>query len=89
MAALPQRPRRRSSAPLLRVLTALGLTNTERGYYTITIATNAGLAQDYTATATPVAGGPQSHDTKCTSLSLDNTGQRTSTGTVAATECWK
>ena len=73
-------------------LALIGLTNTDRGYYTITIAPDPGtglLTTGFQATATPVAGGPQAVDTICTSLTLDNNGQRTNTGTGVPTDCWK
>ena len=73
-------------------LALIGLTNTDRGYYTITIAPdpNTGLlTAGFVATATPVAGGPQATDALCTTLSLDNSGQRRSTGTAATADCWK
>lgn len=70
--------------------TALGILNTERGYYTIAIAAPAGgnLTTGFVATATPVAGG-QTDDAKCTTLTLDNTGQKGFTGTGSVLECWK
>ncbi len=74
------------------VLAALGLTNTDRGYYTLTVGPDAVtglLTTGFVATATPVAGGPQANDTLCTTLTLDNTGTRGSTGTAAINDCWK
>lgn len=64
----------------------------ENGTYALTIATNAGWTLDYTATATPVAGGgpggiDQSGDGDCTSFSITSTGQRTATG-AKAQKCW-
>ena len=64
----------------------------ENGVYSLTLATNAGWTLDYTATATPVAGGgttgiDQSGDVDCTSFSITSTGQRTATGAKAA-RCW-
>lgn len=49
--------------------------------YTITLA---GAATAFTVTAT--ATGNQAGDTKCASLSLTNTGAKTSTG--GGTDCW-
>lgn len=41
----------------------------------------------FTLTATPVAGGPQTSDSDCTSLTLSNTGIKGGTGANPA-ECW-
>jgi type IV pilus assembly protein PilE len=64
----------------------------ENGVYDIALATVNGWTQDYTATATPHAGGgtngvDQAADTDCTSFTLSSTGQRTATGNQAA-RCW-
>jgi type IV pilus assembly protein PilE len=61
----------------------------ERGFYTLTVTTVAGLATDYTVTATPAAGSPQGSDAKCTSFSINNQGQKAATGTLTAADCWK
>lgn len=45
------------------------------------------IATCYVLTATPVAGGAQEEDKKCTSLMLDSTGAKTAEGTLE-TECW-
>lgn len=51
-------------------LAGLGLTaNSQQGYYTVSITTQSATA--YTLTATPVA--PQTGDTTCPTLTLDNT----------------
>jgi type IV pilus assembly protein PilE len=66
--------------------------NSENGVYAITVATMNGWTQDYTATATPVAGGgtngvDQTVDTKCTSFSLSSAGAKSATGAQPDT-CW-
>lgn len=53
------------------------------GFYTITAPTL--TATTYTLTAQPVAGGPQAGDSDCASLSLDQTGGRTSS---PGSDCW-
>jgi len=63
---------------------------TEEGHYTIDIDPNAPscpIATCYVLTATPVAGGVQADDAKCTSFTVDSTGAKTATGSAAA-ECW-
>jgi type IV pilus assembly protein PilE len=62
---------------------------TEEQYYSIDAEACADgtIATCYVLTATPVAGGVQEEDTKCTSLILDSTGAKTATGTLQA-ECW-
>lgn len=42
----------------------------------------------YTITATPTPGGPMAGDVLCTSLSIDQTGLRTFTGTGTQDVCW-
>lgn len=68
-----------------------GLTTSDRGYYTLTVAPDASgfLTQGFVLTATPVAGGPQAADAGCTTLTLDNTGTRGSSGTALLADCWK
>ena len=44
-------------------------------------------ATTFTLTATPVTGGPQASDTKCTSLTLTNTGIKGGSGTDSSV-CW-
>ena len=61
----------------------LGFTTTSN-YYTITGTVN---PTNFDLTATPVATGPQSGDTDCTSLTLSNTGLKGGTG-ADPTECW-
>ena len=65
----------------------------ENGYYqlalTLPAATSTG--QGYTATATPVAGGPQADDA-CGALSIDSTGQKlpdpSNTSANSNGRCW-
>jgi type IV pilus assembly protein PilE len=65
----------------------LGLPGTtENGLYTITIPGAAG--QSYTALATPVVGGGQADDAKCTQFSVTNTGTRGATGSGGVDACW-
>ena len=62
----------------------------KEGYYSIDVEApdpNCPIATCYTLTATPVAGGAQAADTRCTSFTLKSNGARTATGS-AATECW-
>jgi type IV pilus assembly protein PilE len=64
----------------------------ENGVYAISVATVNGWTQDYTVTATPVAGGgtngvDQTADLKCASFSLTSAGAKTATGTQPDT-CW-
>lgn len=60
-------------------------------YYQVTIATtNAvpGAPATYTITAVPVPGGLQANDTQCTSLSVNQLGVQSSTGTATTAICW-
>jgi type IV pilus assembly protein PilE len=64
----------------------------ENGVYSLALATTGGWTLDYTATATPVAGGgvngvDQTTDPDCTSFSIDSAGQKTATG-PNPTRCW-
>ena len=64
----------------------------ENGVYALSVATMNGWTQDYTATATPVAGGgangiDQTLDVKCTSFSLTSAGAKSATGSQPET-CW-
>lgn len=56
---------------------------TDGGYYTISVATSAAT---YTLTAT--ASGSQASDTDCQSLSIDQSGLKSSTASSADT-CWR
>src|SRR5688500_11810739 len=58
--------------------TGLGISGTEHGWYTITVAArNGSFVNGFTATATVPSGSPQANDTACTSFSIDDTGQKT------------
>lgn len=66
----------------------LGLPETtEGGFYSVTLATDAD-GQAYTATATPVAGGGQDADAKCTTFTITNNGTRGATGSGGVDHCW-
>jgi type IV pilus assembly protein PilE len=80
-------------------MTALGLDNTdpaitEKGFYSVDAAACAGgtIATCYVLTATPVAGGGQSDDTKCTSMTIDSRGSKGGAGAqcncATADTCW-
>ena len=60
------------------------------GYYQVNVAApdpgQGGAAGTYAITATPI--GPQVADTTCTSLSVNQIGAHTSTGTGPAATCW-
>ncbi len=55
-----------------------------RGLYDIVVTS---AASTFSLTASPSAGSTQIGDTKCTSLTLNNLGKQTGTGT-APDECW-
>jgi type IV pilus assembly protein PilE len=59
------------------------------GHYTVAAAACAGSTIDkcYVLTATPVAGGAQAKDARCTELTIDSTGKKDAKGT-AKDECW-
>jgi type IV pilus assembly protein PilE len=62
----------------------------EEGHYTIDAEApdpNCPILTCYVLTATPVAGGAQAADTRCTSFTLRSSGAKTATGTTP-TECW-
>lgn len=57
-------------------------------FYTVSAATaGCGTAPCYLLTATPVPGGPQASDLKCTTLTLDSQGVKGATGSMP-TKCW-
>jgi type IV pilus assembly protein PilE len=58
----------------------------EKGYYTVAV-TPATPGTTFTATATPVAGGPQAKD-DCKALNITNAGVKGSTGTTTNGTCW-
>lgn len=58
-------------------IAGLGLTAVSpNGFYDLVVATT-GSGTNFTATATPVATGPQAADTACASLVINQTGART------------
>jgi type IV pilus assembly protein PilE len=61
---------------------------TERGFYAIDVDLAAD-GQSYEATATPVAGGGQADDTRCTEFSVNNAGERGAEGTGGLDLCWR
>lgn len=60
--------------------------NSPEGHYQITAPVR--TATTFTLTATPVAGGVQAGDARCTSFSLTQAGVQTATGTLGD-ECWR
>ena len=63
----------------------------DNGYYDIAIVAGPnGIGTGYSATATPNATGGQTDDAKCASFTIDQTGQRTATGTDPTPNqtCW-
>ncbi|HVS25346.1 MAG TPA: type IV pilin protein [Gammaproteobacteria bacterium] len=67
----------------------------ENGVYSMALTTNAGWTQDFTATATPIAGGgtngvDQSGDPDCAQLSIDSTGVKDATAPPGGVKsrCW-
>jgi type IV pilus assembly protein PilE len=61
-------------------------TASDKGYYTVAV-TPATPATTFTATATPVAGGPQAKD-DCKALNVNNYGQKGATGSTTNGKCW-
>jgi type IV pilus assembly protein PilE len=61
----------------------------EEGYYTVDAAVCAAgtIQRCYVLTATPVAGGAQANDSRCTTLIMDSTGAKTATGSDL-NNCW-
>jgi type IV pilus assembly protein PilE len=73
-------------------ITTLGLNNSERGWYTITIAPLGTLTQGYTATATAVAGKRQINDLECRTFSITSTGVKAaakSDSSDSSGNCWR
>ena len=60
--------------------------NSPDGHYAITAP--ARTATQYTLTATPVPGGVQAADARCTSFSLTQAGVQTATGSLG-NDCWR
>ncbi|MBT2119101.1 prepilin-type N-terminal cleavage/methylation domain-containing protein [Dyella sp. LX-66] len=69
-------------------LTDIGFntTGSDKGYYTVAV-TPATPATTFTATATPVTGGPQAKD-DCKALNINNYGQKGATGATINGTCW-
>ena len=70
----------------------LGIGGTERGYYDLNIANPNGAAIGYTITATIAAGSNQADDTECTTFTVNERGQRTTTdggGADTTEDCWR
>jgi type IV pilus assembly protein PilE len=73
----------------------IGMTGTERGYYTLVLAAKpGGWASGYTATATVAAGSNQTTDTACWNFTIDEQGLRTANtqGGAAGNNtdtCWR
>ena len=69
----------------------LGIANaTDNGYYALALQlTNGGTG--FSATATPTAAAGQSDDTACASFTIDQTGNKTATGTDPTPNltCWR
>lgn len=58
------------------------------GFYTVTVsANNAATPPSFTVTATPV-GSQASNDSRCGTLSLNQAGVRTRSGSAALKDCW-
>ena len=85
----------KNAQKLQRCLTLVGAYNapgggcniqsiSQEGYYTLSTVLT---AQTWSLTATPVAGGRQEKDTKCATISLTHTGQKSATGTEPGS-CW-
>jgi len=72
-------------------MTVLGITSVPSEVsqnYTVTVsANNAATPPSYTVTATPT-GSQATRDTKCASLTLDQTGGKGFSGTATLAECW-
>jgi type IV pilus assembly protein PilE len=69
----------------------LGIQGTERGYYTLALA-SVDTTLDFTVTATPAAGGPQADDNTCTSFTINQQGTRGATNSSSASNtetCWR
>lgn len=71
-------------------LSTLGLTTpaeVSRNYIISVVANNAATPPSYTITATPT-GAQLANDTKCATLTLDQTGGKGISGTGPAASCW-
>lgn len=69
----------------------LGISDTERGYYSLALV-SADTFLDFTATATPTAGGAQAQDTACATFTINQVGTRTAANSSSAVNtdaCWR
>jgi type IV pilus assembly protein PilE len=57
---------------------------TDEGFYTIAAAVT---TTTFSLTATPVAGGGQADDSRCTSFTINQAGTKTATGS-SSSDCW-
>ena len=64
-----------------------GQTTSEKQYYTLSLDAATTSSTQFTAVATPVAGGPQAKD-DCKALSITNTGLKAATGSTTNGTCW-
>ncbi len=67
------------------------VTNGGTPYYNVSVQwpdPNQAVANSYLITATPIAGTQQAADTICISLSVNQLGQQTSTGSGTPSTCW-
>jgi type IV pilus assembly protein PilE len=68
-------------------LPTLGCTTDNSAYYTLTLVTASSSTTAYVIQAEPT--GPQVKDTKCATLTLDNRGVKTESGTDTVANCWR
>lgn len=69
----------------------LGIAGTEHGFYTLALA-SVDTTLDFTATATPVATGPQSKDSACVTFTVNQQGTRgakNNASTDSTESCWR
>jgi type IV pilus assembly protein PilE len=69
----------------------LGIQGTERGYYTLALA-SVDTTLDFAVTATPAAAGPQANDNTCTSFTINQQGTRGAKNSANASNtetCWR
>ncbi|MCF7982217.1 MAG: type IV pilin protein [Pseudomonadales bacterium] len=62
--------------------------NSSEGYYELDLVNSSFTAAAFTAIVKPVAGGPQAGDSKCTTISITNTGVKGKSGTGTLEDCW-
>jgi type IV pilus assembly protein PilE len=68
-------------------LPTLSCTADNSAYYTISLVTASSSTTTYVVQAVPT--GPQVKDTKCNTLTLDNRGIKTASGTDTVANCWR